>query len=203
VQRRLKESRVPSRLYCEPADEDEWKELQPLLDKELSKLPDRYREAIVLCDLMGKSRKEAAQQLDIPEGTLSSRLVTARRTLADRIKRLGIMVSGGALALTVSQNAASASVPAPLVACTVEAASAVATGAAAARRTVSRRRPWHSLTTTHQPALPSMGRGRRLYWRSSSRTPAGVSPPARIFLRGQLTGPLAGDQLGHCGLASA
>src|SRR5262245_59023974 len=36
---------------------DLWHDLQPLLDQELSRLPDKYREAIVLCDLEGHTRK--------------------------------------------------------------------------------------------------------------------------------------------------
>src|SRR5262249_12112875 len=47
-------SRMP-----EPAatEHDLWHDLRPLLDQELSRLPDRYRVAIVLCDLEGKTRK--------------------------------------------------------------------------------------------------------------------------------------------------
>src|SRR5262249_37479936 len=151
VQRRFKESQGPVKPCCKVADEDEWRGLRPLLDQELSTVPDKDREAIVLCDLMGKSRKEVAQQLNIPEGTLSSRLATARRTLADRLKHLGIPLSGGALALTLSQDAASASVAPPLVACTVEAASAVATGAAAASSAVS-----PTVAALAQGGLPTM-----------------------------------------------
>src|SRR5262249_25927914 len=62
--------------------EDAWEDLQPLLDQELSRLPDRYRAAIVLCDLQGKTHKEAARQLSCPQGTLSARLSRGRALLA-------------------------------------------------------------------------------------------------------------------------
>src|SRR5262249_59178336 len=81
-----------------PTDPDLWHDLEPLLDQELSRLPDKYRVAIVLCDLEGKARKEVARELKIPEGTLSSRLTMARRMLAKRLVRHGLAVSGGALA---------------------------------------------------------------------------------------------------------
>src|SRR5688572_5922391 len=38
-------------------------ELREVLDRELERLPDKYRSAIVLCDLEGRSYKEAARQL--------------------------------------------------------------------------------------------------------------------------------------------
>src|SRR5438874_2261452 len=82
---------------------DLWNDLRPLLDRELSRLPAKYRSALVLCDLEGKTRKEAARQLQIPEGTLSSRLTTARARLARRLARHGLVVSGGALAVVLSE----------------------------------------------------------------------------------------------------
>src|SRR5262245_3587170 len=61
------------------AGRDDSADLIPLLDDEIDRLPDKFREAVVACDLEGKTRKEAARELGIPEGTLSGRLTAARR----------------------------------------------------------------------------------------------------------------------------
>ena len=68
-----------------------------VLDEELSRLPDHYRGVIVLCDLEGMTRKEAARQLGIPEGSVASRLARARAMLAKRLTRRGVVFSGGSL----------------------------------------------------------------------------------------------------------
>jgi RNA polymerase sigma factor (sigma-70 family) len=114
----------------EPAvrEHDNWNDLQPLLDQELNRLPDIYRAVIVLCDLEGKTRKEAAQQLDLPEGTVGSRLARARVLLAKRLTQRGVVVSGGALAAVLSQYVASAGVPNMVVSSTIKAATLFAAG---------------------------------------------------------------------------
>ena len=45
-----------------PAEPQDW---QPALDRELSRLPEKYRRAIVLCDLQGYARREASRQLSL------------------------------------------------------------------------------------------------------------------------------------------
>src|SRR5262249_11776236 len=103
------------------AEQDPWHDLQPLLDQELTRLPDKYRAAIVLCDLEGKTRKEAAQQLECPEGTIAARLARARAMLAKRLARNGLTVPGGVLAAVLPQKA-SACVPPSVVSSTIKAA---------------------------------------------------------------------------------
>jgi RNA polymerase sigma factor (sigma-70 family) len=113
-------------------EQDVWHDLHPVLDQELSRLPEIYRVAIVLCDLEGKTRKEAARQLGCPEGTLAARLTRARTMLAKRLARHGPAVSGGALAAVLAPKAALAGVPPAVLASTIRAATAVAAGQAVA-----------------------------------------------------------------------
>jgi len=106
-------------------------EARSALDHELGRLPAKYREAVILCDLEGRSRAEVARWLDIPEGTLSSRLAAGRKKLADRLARRGVVLSAGALTVALTE-AAACSVPPPLIATTVRGAVAWAAGPAAA-----------------------------------------------------------------------
>jgi RNA polymerase sigma factor (sigma-70 family) len=53
------------------ANEVIWKEIEPWLDEELSRLPEKYRTLIVLCDLQEKPRSAVANQLGCPEGTVA------------------------------------------------------------------------------------------------------------------------------------
>ena len=90
-------------------------ELAPILDEELAALPACYREAIVLCNLQGVSREDAAKVLGIPEGTLSSRLANGRKKLAARLTKRGVVLSATALPLAMSEAQAATNVPNELV----------------------------------------------------------------------------------------
>lgn len=133
IRRRQRERQVekmPEPEVAAPEPQD-WR---PLLDHELSRLPEKYRLAVVLCDLEGLPRKEAARQLDVPEGTVSSRLTTGRQMLARRLCRRGLTLAGGALT-TVLAEEASATVPSALALSTSKAAVLVAAGQLAALST--------------------------------------------------------------------
>src|SRR5262249_21683839 len=93
-----------------------WERLQALLDQELQALPDKYRAAIVLCDLEGRPLKEAARQLGCPLGTVGTRLARGRSLLARRLARHGLTLVGGVLATVLSHNLATAQLPGPLAA---------------------------------------------------------------------------------------
>jgi len=83
-------------------------ELLAVLDEELARLPDRYRATLVICDLEGLTRKEAARQLRCPEGTVAGRLARARALLAARLANRGIAPSASLLALLLTQQPTSA-----------------------------------------------------------------------------------------------
>ncbi len=126
AKRRRRESQVvnmPEPSVAEYPDAD----LQIVLDEELSRLPDHYRGVIVLCDLEDLTRKEAARQLGIAEGSVASRLARARAMLAKRLTRRGVALSAGSIAAAGSATSA----PPALVASTIQAATLLAAGQAA------------------------------------------------------------------------
>ncbi|HEX4608378.1 MAG TPA: sigma-70 family RNA polymerase sigma factor [Urbifossiella sp.] len=123
VRRRAREVSVPSvpdRAAVPPTPPDA--DALRALDEEVAALPDHVRAAVVLCELDGVSRKDAAGRLGVPEGTVASRLARGRKRLADRLRKRGVTAPAAGLAVL-----APAAVPPRLFA----AASALATGAPA------------------------------------------------------------------------
>lgn len=113
------------------ATPDDRAELLEWLDRELERLPAKYRLPIVLCDLECRTRRDAARQLGLPTGTLSGRLTTAHRILAKRLARRGLSVTGAALAAALAGQA-TAGAPNDIISSTINAAALFAAGSTAA-----------------------------------------------------------------------
>lgn len=105
----------------EPPDgADSWPELHEAIDR----LPQRYREPVVLCYLEGLTTEAASLRLGCPQGTVLSRLSRARQRLRRYLTGRGLAVPAGLLtAGLVPEGAAAMSLswPPALVARTVRA----------------------------------------------------------------------------------
>jgi RNA polymerase sigma factor (sigma-70 family) len=100
-------------------------EAQPILREdvealhvEIECLPEKYRTAIVLCDLQGLTHEEAARRLGRPVSTISARVSRARNRLKRRLSRHGTTLS------VLVPAATRVAVPAGLARSTVEIATA-------------------------------------------------------------------------------
>ena len=110
---------------------DPWTDLRPVIDEELARLPDKYRLPVVLCDLEGRPQRAVAKHLGVAAATLAGRLSQARRTLAARLTRRGVALSGGAVATLLTERASAGAVGPALADGVVRAAEAVAAGGVA------------------------------------------------------------------------
>lgn len=77
-------------------------ELSAILDEELTRLPAKYHQAIVYCDLEGKTQKQAAKILGVAQQTVNDRLSKARRLLRDRLLKRGVTLTLAGLATCVA-----------------------------------------------------------------------------------------------------
>ena len=128
LRRRAMEEHVSTLRVVHAPGEDPVEDLRAILDEELARLPARLRAPVLLCELGALSRQEAAKQLRIPEGTLSSRLSRAKSLLRDRLTRRGIGLSTTLLTASLAREAQAAVVPYALAEITIRAATLAAAG---------------------------------------------------------------------------
>lgn len=61
-------------------------ELRPDLERSLANLPDEFRIAVVLSDLEGLPLQAVAEAIDVPLGTVKSRVFRGRKLLAEQLR---------------------------------------------------------------------------------------------------------------------
>ena len=71
-----------------PEEEVESMELQSSIQKEISKLPDKYRSVIVLKYIEELSLKEISEILDLPLGTVKTRIHRGREALRKQLRSM-------------------------------------------------------------------------------------------------------------------
>ncbi len=134
ARRREMEKRI---VRTSSSPEADWADALPILDEELSRLPEKYRRPIVLCDLEGQSRTLAARHLGWPEGTVAGRLARGRQLLANRLTKRGVTLSAGTVATALTTKTAAANVSVATTHLAAKAAALMATGQLAGSSVVS------------------------------------------------------------------
>lgn len=96
-QSRFNVEAVDDRLELRPADAQKGPErvrqknaARDVLWKALERIGDEHREVLVLKELQGFRYAEIARILEVPEGTVASRLFHARRALRDALVDMGV-----------------------------------------------------------------------------------------------------------------
>ena len=125
--RRQRNRKREVELNQEPAvsTNEPWKSISDLHDRELvqqelSRLPTRYREVLLLCYIEGRSRSEAAEILDCTTASVKASLARGRKLLRQRLIRHGIVASSVLGVLAAATTHAKANVPAELLSSTIQ-----------------------------------------------------------------------------------
>jgi RNA polymerase sigma factor (sigma-70 family) len=130
--RRARQRQMTDLPGTEPGREADWDEVRGALDDEVQRLPEKFRQPVLLCYLEGRTREEAARQLGWSAGAVKGMLERGRELLRSRLTRRGVTVSATALAGMLSEKALSAAVPGAISEPTIKAALQFAAGRAAA-----------------------------------------------------------------------
>ncbi|HVS38877.1 MAG TPA: efflux RND transporter periplasmic adaptor subunit [Gemmataceae bacterium] len=163
---------------ADPAALPEQREAWAAVDEEVSRLPERFRAAAVLCYLEGKTVDEAARLLGCPRGTVASRLARARARLHRRLSRRGVGLAVAAPAVEGFPTVSTA----VLDATSKAAGRGVSPTAAALAREVLQAMFWKKITTGAAALAAVLGvlliGGLTVWMRASAAVPAAGNPPA-------------------------
>lgn len=88
------------------------RERDAIVDEELANLPEKFRTVLVLCLVEGKTNVAAAAALNVPVGTVDSRLHAAKKKLQDRLARRGLAAATVAALETLFDSPLAATAPA-------------------------------------------------------------------------------------------
>ncbi len=108
--RRRREAPLDDEPAARPSDDLAWRDLRPVLDDAIARLPAKYRVPFVLCHLEGLTNAEAARRLGCPPGTVATRLARAREQLRTRLTRRGVTLSAAVLTAAVPSALSAATV---------------------------------------------------------------------------------------------
>jgi RNA polymerase sigma factor (sigma-70 family) len=103
-----------------------------VLHGEIARLPERYRAAVVLCDLQGQTQQEAGRRLGRPAGTISARLSRACERLRGRLTRRGLALPSAITGAVPNAAGISGVLPNALLGATIRMAMAVSSRQVAA-----------------------------------------------------------------------
>jgi RNA polymerase sigma factor (sigma-70 family) len=137
AKRRVRERPAWEMTEPETVADEHTEELLSRLDREVARLPEKYRMPIILCALEGKTHRQAAEQLGWPVGTVSGRLSRAKAALASRLSRPGTSLTVEALGVLLVHEVARAGMPPGLIRSTAQAAALSTVGKAVAAGVVS------------------------------------------------------------------
>ncbi len=94
------------------------REMQRVVHQELDRIPARYRDALVLAYLEGRTRRQTAEQLDCSDATVKGLLARGKRHLRLRLLRRGVALSLAAPVVLATQPAPAAMLETVAESCT-------------------------------------------------------------------------------------
>ena len=108
---------IPSDTFAQIQDRETFE----LLAAELHRLPESYRAPLILFYLEGRSRGDAAEELECTDAAFKARLARGRQILRQRLMRRGVALSLAMTAASASSQAATASLSPAVIERTISA----------------------------------------------------------------------------------